>query len=220
MKNSDRKNSARNNWSQLCNSKEALFNHIQSKLKTHQPQTYRYTTDEGVKAGVLIPIFFKENQAHLLFTLRTETLEHHRGQISFPGGRMDQQDQDLMQTALRETEEEVGIRQSDIKILGGIDYFLTTSNFLIRPFVGVFDYPYSFRINKAEIQRLIEVPLLHLLGDDNFEIKPYEINGMRWKVHYYTYHRDIIWGVTGFLLSDFLSLVFGLKRNHFIKSPA
>ncbi len=118
----------------------------------------------------------------------------------------------MLETALRETREEVGIAEKDIEILGQTDRFQTNTYFLITPYVGIFPYPYEFAVSQGEIERLIEVPLLHLLQDENFEIKPFEKNGITWQVHYYYFQQDIIWGVTGFLLSRFLSLVFGLER--------
>jgi len=151
-------------------------------------------------------------QAHLLFTKRTETVAHHKGQISFPGGRFDDTDSSLEFTALRETEEEVGIHQNQVEILGRTDRFLTNTYFLVSPYVGFFSYPYPYVVSEAEIDRIIEVPLLHLLQPDIFETKPIKKDGQSWMVHYYHYQSDVIWGVTGFLLSNFLSILF--DHNH------
>jgi 8-oxo-dGTP pyrophosphatase MutT (NUDIX family) len=198
---------------ELCRSRIQLENHLKEKLSNHKQRTFAYTSLNGVDAAVLIPLFFKEGEAYLLFTKRTDKVEHHKGQISFPGGRMDDTDDDLLITALRETEEEVGINPSDITVLGQTDRFLTNTHYLVTPFVGSFDYPYDYQVNYDEIDRLIEVPLSHLLHDDDFQIKPYEIKGQTWQIHYYDYDGDTIWGVTGFLLSNFLSIVFDLPRQ-------
>jgi 8-oxo-dGTP pyrophosphatase MutT (NUDIX family) len=162
---------------------------------------------------VLIPIYFKKGEAHLLFTKRTDKVEHHKGQISFPGGRKDEEDRNLKYTALRETQEEVGIYKTDVTVVGETDRFLTNTMYLVTPFVGFFDYPYQFQISRDEIDRLIEVPLFSLTHDQNFEIRPLVRNNFTWQIHYYTYKTDVIWGVTGFLLSNFLSIVFELPRN-------
>ncbi|MBN1407737.1 MAG: CoA pyrophosphatase [Calditrichaceae bacterium] len=204
----------------LCQSEKKLLSHISNVLACHKPQKFIYKKTKSRPAAVLIPIFFKNNQAHLLFTKRTDYVEHHKGQISFPGGSRDAADRSLQITALRETEEEVGIKTNDVTILGQTDMFLTNTHFLVTPFVGYYSYPYSYTINDGEIDRLIEIPLLHFLNDETFEIKPYQKDGYNWRVHYYYYGDEVVWGVTGFLLSNFLSIVFGLNRNISEVNPA
>lgn len=197
----------------LCQSEKDLVNHIATVLAHYKPQKYIYKKTKSKPAAVLIPIFFKQKQAHILFTKRTDYVEHHKGQISFPGGSRDVSDGSLMLTALRETEEEVGIKSNDVTILGKTDVFLTNTHFLITPFVGFYKYPYPYNINDGEIDRLIEIPLAHFFNHTIFAIKSFEKDGYRWKVHYYKYGKELIWGITGFLLSNFLSIVFGFNRN-------
>jgi len=196
----------------LFRDSEKLYEHIREKLTIHKPKTYKYADVPSKKASVLIPLFFKNNEAHMLFTKRTEFVETHKGQISFPGGMNDDSDEDLKETALRETWEEMGIKPEHVTILGKTDNFLTNTNFMITPYVGYFHYPYGFNINPAEIDRVIEVPLCSIVDPKVFEIKPWERDGVKWMLHYYNYNSDIIWGVTGFLLSNFLSIVFDLER--------
>lgn len=196
----------------ICNSEQKLKSFIRDTLSNYQPLTHLFSKKASIPAAVLIPLFFKDGQAHLLFTKRTEQVAHHKGQISFPGGRFDDTDSSLEFTALRETEEEVGIQKNNIEVLGRTDRFLTNTYFLVSPYVGFFSYPYPYVISEAEIDRIIEVPLLHLLKPDIFETKPIKKNGQSWMVHYYHYQADVIWGVTGFLLSNFLSILF--NHNH------
>jgi 8-oxo-dGTP pyrophosphatase MutT (NUDIX family) len=124
----------------------------------------------------------------------------------------DAEDNNLQVTALRETWEEMGIHKRDITILGRTDKFLTNTGFLVNPFVGRFPYPYEFKINKDEIARVIEVPLRNLLNPNIFKMKQIKKDGILWDIHYYFYNNEMIWGVTGFLLSNFLSIIFGLQR--------
>jgi 8-oxo-dGTP pyrophosphatase MutT (NUDIX family) len=189
-----------------------LYNYIEEKLSAHQHTVYKYAEVRYRHAAVLIPLFFKNNEAHLLFTKRTDKVETHKGQISFPGGMADETDEKLRATALRETWEEMGIKSKDIKLLGKTDKFLTNTNFMVTPYVGHFPYPYNFVISEDEIERIIEVPLLHLVKPDVFEMKSWMYDGIKWNVHYYNYNGDVIWGVTGFLLSNFLQIVFGINR--------
>jgi 8-oxo-dGTP pyrophosphatase MutT (NUDIX family) len=183
---------------------------IRDKLDRHQLKTYKYADVPYREAAVLIPLFYKDDEAHLLFTKRTDKVEHHKGQISFPGGMVDDQDIDLRHTALRETHEEMGIQAADIKILGQTDRFLTNTHFLVTPFVGYFEYPYLFKINPDEIEKVLYVPLRHLLDPQIFRTEEWVREGVRWNLHFYDFQGENIWGVTGFLLSNFFSIIFDL----------
>lgn len=185
-----------------------LYSYIEDKLSKHEHTVYKYADVRYKHAAVLIPLFFKNGEIYLLFTKRSDKVETHKGQISFPGGMADETDEKLRATALRETWEEMGIKESDITLLGKTDKFLTNTNFMVTPYVGHFPYPYEFIISEDEIERIIEVPLSHLIKPEIFEIKPWVRDGIKWNIHYYNYHGDIIWGVTGFLISNFLSIIF------------
>lgn len=189
-----------------------LYEIIQKNLEQRDIKTYQYAQVPFRKAAVIIPIFFKNQEAHLLFTKRTDSVEHHKGQISFPGGMKDNSDKDLRETAIRETWEEMGIEGEDITILGRTDNFLTNTNFMVTPFVGHFPYPYPFTVNEGEIASVLEVPIRDLINPTIFRIEKWKRNGILWDVHFYAYNGENIWGVTGFLLSNFLSIVFGLSR--------
>jgi len=206
-------------YHKLCYSENELKRFIKDKLSARKPRTYAYKKVQSTEAAVLVPIFFKKGQAHILFTRRTELVEHHKGQVSFPGGKRDKTDKDLLTTVLRESEEEVGLQPEDVTIVGQTDIFLTNTHYLVTPYVGFFPFPYNFKISTDEISHLIEVPLLHLLQDNHFEIKPWQRGNETWMVHYYYYKDETIWGVTGFLLSNFLTIVFGLERNIFEVLP-
>jgi 8-oxo-dGTP pyrophosphatase MutT (NUDIX family) len=190
-----------------------LYAFISAKLKNRKSKTYKYAQVSYRKAAVLIPIFFKDAEANLLFTKRTDKVEHHKGQISFPGGMHDKRDNDLLHTALRETWEEMGIKIQDVNILGCTDNYLTNTNFLVTPYVGYFPYPYEYDINKDEISQVLEIPLRRLLDPSIFEIKRWQRKGILWDVHFYHLNGESIWGVTGFLLSNFLSIIFDLART-------
>ena len=201
------------NFNEYLINPEKLYGYIKLKLLNHKHTVYKYADVRYKHAAVLIPIFFKNGEAHLLFTKRTDKVETHKGQISFPGGMADETDDKLRETALRETWEEMGIKTEDITILGKTDKFLTNTNFMVTPYVGYFPYPYDYTLSIDEIDRVIEVPLAHLLNPAIFETRLWERDGIKWNLHYYNYNNDVIWGVTGFLLSNFLSIVFGLNRE-------
>lgn len=160
-----------------------------------------------VPASVLIPIFEKDDKSHIIFTKRTDKVSHHKGQISFPGGKFDNTDKDLEFTALRETQEEIGVKPEDIKIVGKINNMVTNTNFVVSPFVGIVPYPYNFLVNPDEISELIIVPVKHLMDKTFFRIEKREFNGKLFDIYYYEYLNHTIWGVTGKILFDFLSLI-------------
>ena len=162
-----------------------------------------------VPAAVLLPLFQKNGVYHILFTKRTEHLNHHRGEISFPGGGCHPEDRDTLQTALRETWEEVGIIPDDVDTLGVLDDFLSIHNYLVTPYVGVFSADYPFRINRDEIERLIEVPLSYFLDPDICRVKEWNWRGRAHPVYFYTFMGDEIWGLTAAILKQFLDIISG-----------
>jgi 8-oxo-dGTP pyrophosphatase MutT (NUDIX family) len=161
-----------------------------------------------VPAAVLLPLFRKNGAYHILFTKRTEHLNHHRGEISFPGGVCHPEDRNTLQTALRETWEEVGIVPGDVDILGELDDFHSVYNYLVTPYVGIVaPEDYQFRVNAAEIERLIEVPLAHLLRPDIFRVKKVNWRGRQHPVYFFIWQGDEIWGLTAAILKQFLDII-------------
>jgi len=182
-----------------------LINRIRATLTRHQ----RVTLAAGpVPAAVLVPLFVKEGELHLLFTKRAAELNHHRGEISFPGGVWQPEDTDRAATALRETWEEVGIAPQDVDLLGGLDDVFSIHNYLVTPYVGFFSGDYAYRINGAEIDRIIEVPLAHLLRPEIFRVEDWSWQGRQQPVYFYSYLGDEIWGMTATILKQFLDIVF------------
>ena len=165
-----------------------------------------------VPAAVLLPLFLKEGKYHILFTKRTDHLNHHGGEISFPGGRVHAEDKTLLETALRETWEEIGVRPGDVDVLGTLDDFYSIHHYVVTPFVGTFPANYSLAPNAAEIERIIEVPIDHLLRPDVFRSEDWSWKGRTTPVYFYKYHDDEIWGLTAAILKQFLDLTFAPSR--------
>ncbi|TET15308.1 MAG: CoA pyrophosphatase [Dehalococcoidia bacterium] len=166
-------------------------------------------TAEGLKpSAVLVLIYEKMGEYYMVLTKRTQDVEHHKGQMSFPGGAYDERDSDLETTALREAFEEIGVRGEDVEILGNLDDQATlTSNFVITPYVGAIPYPYEFRVNRREVEELIEAPVAVLLNPDCFRPQ-----GSKGRFHPHGYYRCgeyNITGITAIILKQFLELVFG-----------
>ena len=118
-------------------------------------------------AAVLVPLVWHEREWHLLFTRRTDTVESHKGQVSFPGGSCDEGETTPEQTALREAEEEIGLRPSDVKILGKLTNLITITYFRVTPVVGVVKWPAVFRVGEHEVARVFTIPLGWLSNPSN-----------------------------------------------------
>jgi 8-oxo-dGTP pyrophosphatase MutT (NUDIX family) len=158
-------------------------------------------------AAVLVPLFQKNRKTHILLTKRTDSVLHHKGQISFPGGAYHSEDPDFLTTALRETEEEIGVEREAVEILGELDQMTTLSNFRIRPFVGVIPYPYPFKLSAFEVKRLIELPLDYLLGEADFKEASFTYEGQSSINLHIDFQGDVIWGATARILKNFMDIL-------------
>jgi 8-oxo-dGTP pyrophosphatase MutT (NUDIX family) len=165
-------------------------------------------------AAVLVPIFLKEGEYHFLFTRRNDNLRQHPGQISFPGGRQDPTDKSLLETALREAEEEIGLQPKDVSILGELDDMMTSTQYRITPFVCKIPYPYDFVVNKDEIAYLIEVPIAKFLNPEIKEIKQFTVfkNNVI-DVYYYHIGPEPVWGATARIVRHFLEILPFQNKN-------
>ncbi|HUU49416.1 MAG TPA: CoA pyrophosphatase [Nitrospinota bacterium] len=163
--------------------------------------------DDLVSAAVLIPLFEKNGEYYILFTKRTESVEHHKGQISFPGGIREQTDRNLKNTVTREVFEEIGLLEKDINIVGELDDIETVTRFKVTPFVGFISYPCKFKINKDEIKELVEVPFSFFLQKENFKEEEWIYEGKKRKVYVYQYNHYRIWGATARIIKSFLDLL-------------
>ena len=161
--------------------------------------------DETTPAAVLLLLYEKQGEPHILLTRRTNYVEHHKGETSFPGGAFDAEDTHLLTTALRETHEEIGVHPQDVEVLGRLDDIVTITDFLVSPFVGALHSPdYPFVVNAHEVADLVEVPLRHLMDERNLErtMRPLRDRVVPILTYHYGDHR--IWGATARILKGFL----------------
>ena len=169
-------------------------------------------------AGVLVPIFWQGGDYMILFTKRTHKLEHHKGQISFPGGSVDEEDNSVKDTVLREAREEIGLLKEDVELLGRIDDTMTVvSDFIVHPFVGLIPYPYDFAINTDEVARLIKVPLKAFHPENSGKGASFEFEGKTYRTPTYEYDGDVIWGATARIMEVFVNIIghkLPLREGH------
>jgi len=177
---------------------------IKNRLESYSGRAVDSPSDTS--AGVLIPIFEKDKEIHILLTKRTHKVKVHKGEVSFPGGTWEVGDKDCMDTALRETEEELGILRQDIHVIGKLDDMVTMSGFVVSPYVGIIPYPYPFRLNIDEVAYTIFLPLNYLLNEEPAcEIAEYE--GRYETVPSFYFNKDRIWGATCRMLIKFKNII-------------
>lgn len=158
-------------------------------------------------AAVLIPIFEREDELELILTKRSPRLQHHPGQIAFPGGKQENDDPDIVQTALREAREEIGLSEKNVDILGSLPPHETVTGFSVAPIVAQIREPFAPVADISEVAEIFTVPLSHVVEPGNFFIE-----GRRWRGktrYYYTvpYGPYYIWGATARMLRAFADQV-------------
>ncbi|HWO93979.1 MAG TPA: CoA pyrophosphatase [Dehalococcoidia bacterium] len=161
-----------------------------------------------MSSAVLVPLYVESSRYHILFTKRSDHVEHHKGQISFPGGAQDPDDPDLLHTALRETHEEIGVDPADVEVLGQLDDFVTITNFRVRPYVGLIRRsPYEFIYNRHEVAEVLVVPVSHLVDDRNIAEELRQVGERQVMMRSYVFEDHVIFGATAFMLRAFLDLL-------------
>ncbi len=181
---------------------------IREKLAQYKPEL-QPVPNGFKKASVLIPFYPQTNGLSVIFMKRPDYPGPHGGQISFPGGAKDESDIDDLCTALRETEEEIGIDRNKIEIIGGLKTEYTfASRYWITPYVGLMPFPTELKPDENEVERLIIIPFSHLLKPETFSKDMYEWKGFQYPSYLYTFEKDVIWGLTARILFNFISLLF------------
>lgn len=171
-------------------------------------------------AAVMLLIYNNDGDLGCVFQKRTDKVDTHKGQISFPGGGRDPGDEDLIFTALRETSEEIGVDPTHVEILGRLDQMRTHSGFAVTPYVGwLSHYPYDWVCSDIEVDYLLEVSFAHILDPDNYVADLREIDGRSVELASYKFKDDLIWGATARMLRNFLDLYITLLPPESVRTP-
>lgn len=155
------------------------------------------------EAAVLLLLSPCSGGCTITLTKRMRNLDHHGGEVSFPGGMMEEDDLTLRDTALRETYEEMGIDPYKIRILGVMDDELSRWGHRVTPYVGYTDAPIT-NVHNTEVERVYQVPVSHFMRDDVFWTEKWLRNGGVRTVYFYRYKDDIVWGLTGRIINKFI----------------
>ena len=164
------------------------------------------TDSDLMPAAVLILLYAKNGSYHVLLNKRSELVEYHKGEISFPGGARDPEDRDFVDTALRETEEEMGVSRGDITILGQLDDIITRTNFGVRVYVGTIPYPYPFKPSADEIAEVLEIPISVLQDPTNLLQDARLVDGDLSITISYACDGHVVFGATATSLEQFLDI--------------
>ena len=189
--------------------------------KTYHPGSLAWTdgyadlfssqSDRPLKcAAVLMPLTWREEAWHLVFTRRTDTVESHKGQVSFPGGGCDTNETSAEQTALREAEEEIGLHARDVCILGQLNDMVTITRYQVSPVVGIIPWPYKFLMSPREVSRVFTIPLTWLAQPENWEEHHATPKGAPRSfpvVIYHPYDGEILWGASARMTLELLRVI-------------
>ncbi|MGR3810268.1 NUDIX hydrolase [Jiulongibacter sp. NS-SX5] len=200
----------------------ALVNTLEDKLKQPLPgHDNFYTKIRGSslkqdipdinttkKSAVLIAFYPHEGESYLPFILRPPYDGTHGGQMAFPGGRMEEVDESFTRTALREAEEEIGLKALDVNILGELtEIYIPPSNYWVKPIVGVLDYKPVFFPDEREVDRVLEVPLSRLMNPNALTERKISVRGTRLKTHGFEVEDQWIWGATALMIGELLEVL-------------
>jgi len=205
--------------------KNFIFNEdlIRSKIYNYNsPKRITIKDDFFRSSAVLFTIIpHSEEPYELVVIHRSNFGLRHKGEMSFPGGKYDDRyDKSLEDTALRETEEEIGVPRENVKILGCLHDFPTMSQYIITPFIGVINIDQPMVKDDREVQAIVKVPIDFFLSKEKFREQIHEIYGKKFPVYYHDYEERssgkiyTIWGATAYMISRFFELVYGLNISN------
>lgn len=158
-------------------------------------------------ASVLIPVIGREQEPTILLTRRSADLPHHAGQVSFPGGRVESGDRDAVETALRETEEEIGLDRVHVDVIGQLDTYITRTGFVVTPVVGLVSPPFEIRPDPVEVAAVFEVPLSFVLDRSNHQRHSREWQNRIRHFYVFPHPEHYIWGATAGMLVNLADLL-------------
>jgi len=153
-----------------------------------------------LEASVLIPILTFKKDLEILLTKRSNSLKNHPGQIAFPGGKKDQSDSSPIETALRETQEEVGLNPKNVEIIASLPSHKTATGFVIKPYLGLINQPFSETLRQGEVDEIFTVPYEYILNEKNFSIQTRKWNGSQRSYYVVPYGPYYVWGATARIL--------------------
>ncbi len=182
-----------------------MINKLKQRLDGYVPRTFESDRPE---AGVLIALTDDSLDPEVILTRRASHLSTHSGEIAFPGGKRDEDDFDLLYTALREAEEEVGLNPAEVEVLGSLGQVMSKHNLRVTPFVGIISGDVELVPNLDELDRVFKVPLSFFIEGQHHHMDAIPFKGKTHFVPAYEYEGNIIWGLTAYMLVELLNVGF------------
>lgn len=179
--------------------------HIRKKISGHRFSSL--SDKEGKHACVMVTLVRKEEQLFLLLTKRSDTVEHHKGQISFPGGVVDETDESANYTALRELEEEIGFERAKIEILGRLDDIHIPTGFIVTPVVGYIDCLSDLTPSKDEVAEILLIPLEKFFDPTLQRTETRVLLGKERQIPVYDVWKEPVWGATAHIIQQFVTII-------------
>jgi len=187
----------------------------QQKMRVNYDQSIElpFSKNNSTASAVLILLYLEDNEIHFFLTKRSNELEHHKGQISLPGGTQEE-NEELTHTALRETQEEIGINKTSISIIGSMTpLFVPVTGFMIHPFIGYSSNKLEPTPDPSEVEAIFSVNISDLLNEANQTIEKRNIRGYDVEVPYFKLNNYEVWGATSMILSEFRDLIKSIKEE-------
>ncbi len=196
--------------SSIVKSRGAMAQDVMAPSGKHT--MYRVYNELTVKKACVMALLYEgEDGWHILYIKRNSKNKYdkHKGQISFPGGKLEPMDNSYLDCALREVMEEIGVSPEEIQVVGALtQLYVFVSQFLVFPFVGVLDHKPIFKIQEEEVDRVIDVKLSHLLDPAAAKVKDLEVRGVSLKdVPYYDLEGETLWGATAMITAELLDIL-------------
>ncbi len=196
-------------------------NSIRTKLfPCDSPSRIKLKDDFFTSSAVLFCIIpYKDKPYDLVLIHRSNRGNRHRGEISFPGGKIEPDDISLKDTALREAEEEIGLPRKNVKILGCLDDFPTMTKFVITPYVAIINNDQKLIKDDREVQKILKIPIDFFISKKNFREQAVDINGNKFPIFYFNYKDDeskqtyTVWGATAYMISTFIEIIYGITMS-------
>lgn len=184
---------------------------VAQKLANYRLGPSSVPIDHNRKAAVLVPLLKMDGEWHLLYIRRSADVQDHKGQVAFPGGAVEPQDEDAVAAAVRESQEEIGLKPENIRILGQMHGRNTITHYYITPVVAVISWPFQIQLQVREVSRVFTIPLKWLaISQHHTQREVIRPNGAREPVYFFDeYDGELLWGITAAITLELLDLILG-----------
>ena len=198
---------------QKANQTKLTLHSIEKSLEQFRPNEITRENYER-SSSVMIPLYEEDDQVHMILTRRSKMMRHHTSEISFPGGNSEPEDTDEWATAKREAYEEINLDPALPKKIGTLESFITVgSKSFVTPVVATLDGRPELKANPYEVEKILYVPLTELLLPEVYHEEVWELrNGQQRNIHFFELIGDTVWGATGSMIKQFLTIIHGIQE--------